>query len=391
MRILKVNHNDAGQRLDKFLSKAVQGLPMSLMYKFIRTKKIKRNRARTEPSVMLCEGDEIQLFIRDEFFASPEEDTGALSRIRPKIEAVYEDDNILLVHKRPGVLVHEDDEAQDNTLIMHIKAYLAQKGEYDPEAEQSFAPALCNRIDRNTGGIVIAAKNAEALRVMNQKIRDDEVRKFYYCIVHGEMPRREDTLRAYLRKDSLHNQVEVTDAPLHGSKDIITKYRVIASRGGNSLLEVELVTGRTHQIRAHLAHIGHSLLGDGKYGVNRADAQAGYKYQALYARKLIFNFKDESGALGYLKGREVVLSDEDIWFYDDFFTREIPTAPSTPPQPRREGKDGRAATAKASTASKPRQPANAKPKHTSHAHAGKQGGKSSASRGSGRSGKGGRK
>ena len=391
MRILKVNHNDAGQRLDKFLSKAVQGLPMSLMYKFIRTKKIKRNRARTEPSVMLCEGDEIQLFIRDEFFASPEEDTGALSRIRPKIEAVYEDDNILLVHKRPGVLVHEDDEAQDNTLIMHIKAYLAQKGEYDPEAEQSFAPALCNRIDRNTGGIVIAAKNAEALRVMNQKIRDDEVRKFYYCIVHGEMPRREDTLRAYLRKDSLHNQVEVTDAPLHGSKDIITKYRVIASRGGNSLLEVELVTGRTHQIRAHLAHIGHSLLGDGKYGVNRADAQAGYKYQALYARKLIFNFKDESGALGYLKGREVVLSDEDIWFYDDFFTREIPTAPSTPPQPRREGKDGRAATAKASTASKPRQPANAKPKHTSHAHAGKQGGKSSAPCGSGRSGKGGRK
>ena len=391
MRILKVNHNDAGQRLDKFLSKAVQGLPMSLMYKFIRTKKIKRNRARTEPSVMLCEGDEIQLFIRDEFFASPEEDTGALSRIRPKIEAVYEDDNILLVHKRPGVLVHEDDEAQDNTLIMHIKAYLAQKGEYDPEAEQSFAPALCNRIDRNTGGIVIAAKNAEALRVMNQKIRDDEVRKFYYCIVHGEMPRREDTLRAYLRKDSLHNQVEVTDAPLHGSKDIITKYRVIASRGGNSLLEVELVTGRTHQIRAHLAHIGHSLLGDGKYGVNRADAQAGYKDQALYARKLIFNFKDESGALGYLKGREVVLSDEDIWFYDDFFTREIPTAPSTPPQPRREGKDGRAATAKASTASQPRQPANAKPKHTSHAHAGKQGGKSSAPRGSGRSGKGGRK
>ena len=329
MRILKVNHNDAGQRLDKFLSKAVPGLPTSLMYKFIRTKKIKRNRARTEQSVMLCEGDEIQLFIRDEFFASPEEDTGALSRIRPKIEAVYEDENILLVHKRPGVLVHEDDEAKDNTLIMHIKAYLAQKGEYDPESEQSFAPALCNRIDRNTGGIVIAAKNAEALRVMNQKIRDDEVRKFYYCIVHGKMPKEQDTLRAYLRKDSLHNQVEVTDAPLHGSKDIITKYRVIAERGGNSLLEVELVTGRTHQIRAHLSHIGHPLLGDGKYGVNRADAQAGYKFQALYARKLIFNFADDTGALGYLRSREVSIPDDAIWFYDDFFTREIP---STVPQ-----------------------------------------------------------
>ena len=374
MRILKVNHNDAGQRLDKFLSKAVQGLPMSLMYKFIRTKKNKRNRARTEPSVMLCEGDEIQLFIREEFFASPEEDTGALSRIRPKIEAVYEDDNILLVHKRPGVLVHEDDEAQDNTLIMHIKAYLAQKGEYDPEAEQSFAPALCNRIDRNTGGIVIAAKNAEALRVMNQKIRDDEVRKFYYCIVHGEMPRREDTLHAYLRKDSLHNQVEVTDTPLHGSKEIITKYRVIASRGGNSLLEVELVTGRTHQIRAHLAHIGHPLLGDGKYGVNRADAQAGYKFQALYARKLIFNFKDKSGALGYLKGREVALDDDAIWFYDDFFTRDIPSVTAPQPKPYQKGKE-RAVTAKATTGatmahqrtkskSKPSTPAKGgKPRH----------------------------
>ena len=334
MRILKVNQNDAGQRLDKFLSKAVQGLPMSMMYKYIRTKKIKRNRARTEPSVMLCEGDEIQLFIREEFFASPEEDTSALSRIRPKIEAVYEDDNILLVHKRPGVLVHEDDGAKDNTLIMHIKAYLAQKGEYDPEAEQSFAPALCNRIDRNTGGIVIAAKNAEALRVMNQKIRDDEVRKFYYCIVHGQMPKKQDTLRAYLRKDSLHNQVEVTDVPFHGSKEIITKYRVLAQRGGNSLLEVELVTGRTHQIRAHLAHIGHPLLGDGKYGINRDDARSGYKFQALYARKLIFNFADDSGALGYLCGREVALPDDAVWFYDDFFNRPVSNEMPVPQKPR---------------------------------------------------------
>jgi 23S rRNA pseudouridine955/2504/2580 synthase len=359
MRILKVNQNDAGQRLDKFLSKAVQGLPMSLMYKFIRTKKIKRNRARTEPSVMLQAGDEIQLFIREEFFASPEQDTGALSRIRPKIEPVYEDDNILLIHKRPGVVVHEDDEAKDNTLIMHVKAYLAQKGEYDPDAEKSFAPALCNRIDRNTGGIVIAAKNAEALRVMNQKIRDDEVRKFYYCIVHGVMPKQQDTLRAYLRKDSLHNQVEVTDTPLPGSKDIITKYRVLAARGGNSLLEVELVTGRTHQIRAHLSHIGHPLLGDGKYGINRADAQCGYKYQALYARRLIFDFKDDNGALGYLRGREILLPDDDIWFYDDFFTRELAVSI---PQQKQPNKSQRAAISKSS---------NTRPKTAPKPHAGK--------------------
>ncbi len=321
MRILTVNKNDAGQRLDKFLAKTVKGLPTSLLYKYIRTKKIKRNRARTDPSVMLCEGDEIQLFIREEFFNSPEQDADALTRICPKVDVVYEDDNILLCHKRPGVLVHQDDDGKDNTLIMHIQAYLAQKGEYDPTSEQSFAPALCNRIDRNTGGMVIAAKNAQALREMNQKIRDDEIRKFYYCIVHGVMPRERDTLRAYLRKDTLHNQVEVTDRPLHGSKEIVTKYRVLAVRGNESLLEVELVTGRTHQIRAHLAHIGHPLVGDGKYGVNREDRAKGYKYQALYAYRLVFDFRDEQGVLGYLKGKEIALPNDAVWFYSEFMGR----------------------------------------------------------------------
>lgn len=329
MRVLTVNQNDAGQRLDKFLSKSIKGLPTSLMYKYIRTKKIKRNRARTEASVMLCEGDEIQLFIRDEFFDSPEQDRGALARITPCVDAVYEDENILLVHKRPGVLVHEDESGKDNTLVMHIQAYLYQNGEYDPDVEQSYAPALCNRIDRNTGGIVIAAKNAEALRIMNEKIREDEMRKFYLCIVHGHMPKKSDTLRAYLRKDTLHNMVEVTDAPLHGSKEIITKYRVIAEQREHSLLEVELVTGRTHQIRAHLAHIGHPLLGDGKYGVNRTDRAKGYKHQALYAYRLIFDFKDSSGALGYLKGKEVCLPTEKVWFYDEFF-RQTDAASKVP-------------------------------------------------------------
>lgn len=322
MRVLTVKKNDAGQRLDKFLTKAVKGLPMSLMYKYIRTKKIKRNGARTEQSVILCEGDEITLYIRDEFFDSPEEDVGALSRIRPKIEAVYEDENIILCHKRAGVLVHEDDQAKDNTLLMHLQAYLAQRGEYDPDAEQSFSPALCNRIDRNTGGMVIGAKNAAALREMNEKIRNDEIRKYYYCAVHGKMPRARDRMTAYLRKDSKNNTVQVTDKPLHGSKEIITAYRVIAERGGNSLLEVELITGRTHQIRAHMAHVGHPLLGDGKYGVNRDDRAKGYKYQALYAYRLVFDFADESGVLGYLRGKEVRLPDDAIWFLKDFQKKE---------------------------------------------------------------------
>lgn len=318
MRILKVGKNDAGQRLDKFLSKAVKGLPLSMMYKQIRTKKIKLNRKRAEPNVMLSEGDEIQLFIKEEFFDAPEKDVSALDSLRPKLDICYEDENILLCNKRAGVLVHEGEESGDNTLILHIKAYLCQKGEYAPLDEQSFAPALCNRIDRNTGGIVIAAKNAEALRVMNEKIRNDELRKFYYCAVHGRMPKRADTLYGFLRKDSKHNTVQVTDERLPGSKEIITKYRVVAERGEESLLEVELVTGRTHQIRAHLAHIGHPLLGDGKYGVNRDDRQRGYKFQALYAYRLIFDFDNEDGALGYLRGREVRLDNGDIWFLKQF-------------------------------------------------------------------------
>ena len=314
MRIIKVGRNDAGQRLDKFLSKAVKGLPMSMMYKSIRTKKIKVNRKRTEQAYVLCEGDEIQLFIRDEFFDNPEKDDGALSRIKPKLNIVYEDDNILLLNKRPGVLVHEDTDGGENTLIMHIKAYLYGKGEYRPDEEQSFAPALCNRIDRNTGGIVIAAKNAAALRDMNEKIKQGEVRKHYLCLVHGVPPKKSDILKGYLKKNSKDNTVQVRDKYFEGAKDIVTGYTVLERRGDTSLLEIELFTGRTHQIRAHMAHIGNPLVGDGKYGVNRDDKQKGFKYQALYAYKLIFPKTQTQNSLSYLEGREFALDRSDIWF-----------------------------------------------------------------------------
>ena len=317
MRILTVTPNDAGQRLDKFLQKAVKGLPLSLMYKYIRLKKIKVNRARAEQNYMLKPGDTVQLFIRDEFFEGGGRDIPALSSIKPKLEIVYEDEHIILCNKRPGVLVHEDEDGGENTLIQHICAYLYQKGEYDPQKEQSFAPALCNRIDRNTGGIVIAAKDAESLRCMNEKIRLDQVAKFYLCAVHGRMPREADRLTGTLRKDSRNNIVQVSDGKLPGGKEIITEYRVLSYKNGISMLEIHLVTGRTHQIRAHMAHIGHPLVGDGKYGVNREDREKGYKYQALYAWRLRFNFEDGSGPLGYLAGREFFVPKESVWFLRD--------------------------------------------------------------------------
>ena len=320
MRKITVGRNDAGQRLDKFLSKAVKGLPTSLLYKDIRTKKIKVNGARAKENQILAEGDEITLFIRDEFFDVPEKDTGALSRIRPKLSIVYEDENIMLLNKRPGVLVHEDASGGENTLILHVQAYLFGKGEYDPANEQSFAPALCNRIDRNTGGIVIAAKNAEALREMNERIRQNEISKFYYCAVKGKLPKRADELRGYLLKDSKTNMVKVADKPFRDAKTIITRYRVLAESREDSLLEVELVTGRTHQIRAHMAHIGHPLLGDGKYGVNRGERTKGYKHQALYAVRLRFDFPNE-GVLGYLSGREFSIDKNEVWFLKDFIKR----------------------------------------------------------------------
>lgn len=317
MRTLIINRNDAGQRLDKFLSKAVKAMPKSLMYKGIRTKKIKVNRKRAEIGYILEEGDTVELFISEEFFSDNASDS-AFMKLTPKLDIVYEDENIMLLDKRPGLIVHSDDEEDVNTLISHVKAYLYRKGEYNPEDEQSFAPALCNRIDRNTGGIVIAAKNAEALRIMNEKIRNDELSKFYLAAVHGHMPKKADTLHGYLRKDQANNIVDISTIKKPGYKEIITKYRVLDEKNDLSLVEVELVTGRTHQIRAHFSSIGHPLLGDGKYGVNRDDKKLGYKFQALYAFRLEFHFRTDSGALSYLNGKSFSIDKSKIWFLEEF-------------------------------------------------------------------------
>ncbi|WP_353733842.1 pseudouridine synthase [Oscillibacter sp.] len=200
MRELTIGKNDAGQRLDRFVAKSLPLLPPTLLQKYIRLKRIKVNGRGAKRDTRLESGDILQLYINDEFFDKPSEENIFLTVFRPQLDIVYEDENLLLVNKRPGLVVHADETEKVNTLINHIQAYLYQKKEWNPKWENAFAPALCNRIDRNTGGIVIAAKNAETLRIINEKIKNHEVEKSYLCITVGRPKPVEGRLRAFFKR-----------------------------------------------------------------------------------------------------------------------------------------------------------------------------------------------
>lgn len=316
MKTFIIGENDKDQRLDKFLQKAVPLLPKSLLYKSIRTKRIKVNRKRCELSYRLQLGDQVDLYLNDEFFVSGEDEKLFL-QVSDQIDVVYEDAQILLVNKPQGLVVHEDNENTVDTLIHRVQHYLYNKGEFDPAEEQSFAPALCNRIDRNTCGIVIVAKTAAALRILNEKIKNRELVKKYLCILCGTPEKKQGTMTHYLEKISSENRVVLYDKPRPNAKTAITQYRVLASNGELSLAEVDLKTGRTHQIRAHMAYLGHPLLGDGKYGNNAHNRKYNMKHQALCSYKLRFAFKTDAGELNYLNGREFTV--KDVWFQREFF------------------------------------------------------------------------
>ncbi len=312
MREFTIRQNDAGQRLDRWLGKTLPLLPAPLAQKYIRIKRIKHNGKGAKRDTRLAVGDVLQLYINDEFFDSPTPENAFLSIFQPRLDILYEDKNLLLVNKRPGLVVHPDEQEKVNTLITHIQAYLYQKKEWSPYREHAFAPALCNRIDRNTGGIVIAAKNAEALRVINDKIKAREIDKYYLAVLHGTMQPRAGKLEHFLRKDEGLKQVQVFSQPVPDGKTAVTYYKTLAAENGLSLVECRLHTGRTHQIRAQFAAAGHPLLGDGKYGSGKDNRRFGRSFQALCSYKLAFTLPTDAGILNYMRGKVFAVSDVDF-------------------------------------------------------------------------------
>lgn len=317
MKEIVITPRDAGKRLDRFLRTELPLLSLGLCQKYIRLGRIKLNGRTTEGSARLSDDDVISLYINDELLQKPKPVDALLSRFKYSLRIVYEDENLLLVDKRPGIMVHADATEKLHTLVTHVRAYLYRKGEYDSMDKGAFAPAPCNRIDRFTGGIVIFAKNRQALRAMDALIRRREVKKHYICIVLGQMDAPHGALENYILKPEGRRSVVVCDRPMPGAQRAITRYETLSSNNDMSLIDCELVTGRTHQIRAQFAHTGHPLLGDGQYGNPDEGARFGREYQALYAYRVDMEFSGDAGPLDYLRGRSFAV--RDVPFVREYF------------------------------------------------------------------------
>lgn len=314
MRELVVKKNDANQRLDKFLLKKFKTMPKKMAYMYIRKKCVKVNGKKATPEVMLKENDLLTFYIKDEFFDNIQEENYEFLKAPKNLKIIYEDENIILLDKKPGVIVHQDKSYHFDCLLLRLQHYLYDNGEYNPKEENCFAPALVNRIDRNTGGIVIGAKNAESLRILNQKMKDRELHKFYLCLLVNKPKKDNAILSDYLIKNEKTNKVTVLRNEKQGAKKILTKYSVLETNNNLTLCEVELLTGRTHQIRAHMSSIGCPILGDNKYGNKKLNQKYSLSKQCLYSYKLAFDFTTDSGILSYLDKKD--FSTNDIWFMD---------------------------------------------------------------------------
>lgn len=317
MREMVVDKKSDGFRLDQFLEEALPGLPYDELRKYIRSKRIKCNRKRCRAGQKVFQGDVLQLYIPEDALNAAESEQHFLQSVKPDFSIVYEDENLILADKKPGMLVQEENAPNRNTLLGHIRAYLYQKGEWNPDDEKSFVPVLCNRIDQNTGGIVIAAKNAATFGILNEKIKNQEITKKYLCITVGQVKPAAGQLKYFLLKNSRKKRVDVFLNPVPDGRTAVTNYRTLASEGGLNLVEAALITGRTHQIRASFAKAGFPLLGDDKYGRWDLNQQYGETKQALYSYMIRFDFTGYSGHLEYLQGKS--FQAERIPFIEKYF------------------------------------------------------------------------
>ena len=313
MREIRVGKNDSNQRLDRFLKKYMDEAGTGFIYKMLRKKNIKVNESKASPEMMIFEGDTIQLYLSDEtidkFIGTKEV---RKSKLAPRI--IYEDENLVLINKPAGILSHGAGEEFEENIVDSLITYLIQKGDYIPRIEKTFSPSICNRLDRNTSGVIIGAKNSEALRLVNKAIKEGSVRKYYKTIVKGTI--KEDfEHKGFLIKDEDRNLVDISDKQGERSKDVYTKFRVIMSKGGYSLLEVELITGRTHQIRSTLQTMGYPVIGDRKYGNSVVNDEFRKKYglqnQWLHGYKIVLNGLEEK--LDYLNSREFIAEPDQLY------------------------------------------------------------------------------
>lgn len=305
MKIIKINHNDENIRLDNFLSKTFKRLKKPAIYKVIRNNQVKVNNKRVKFDYRVQFGDEIKLYINDALLT----DDKTISTIQKQdFKIIYEDVNIILVYKPKGLLVHADTANNNNTLINQVIAYLIKSNQYNPNQENSFVPSLVNRLDRNTAGIVLVAKNHKTLDLLNDKMKNHEINKYYIARVHGIIDPKQATMVAYLTKNNNNNVVNITKKPINNySKKIITEYKMISHDKQTSLIEINLLTGRTHQIRAHFNYINYPLVGETKYTKSNIDKNYKSNHQALCAYKIVFNFKNKNNHLSYLNNKSFVL------------------------------------------------------------------------------------